>query len=121
MCPELKFTNNDQDWTISGEKIGKQSRGSQKNRHNADPYIVFNYLLSEPVQIQIKRNITGATNGHLAPTDVKNMLIPLPPLEKQTEIANHIRQLREQAKKLKWEAELELEKASREVEDILLG
>ena len=49
------------------------------------------------------------------------MLIPLPPLEKQTEIVNHIRQLQEQAQKLKWEAELELEKASREVEDILLG
>ena len=108
-------------WDIEGDfKLGGDIVKFQTNEI-ADPYFVFNYLLSEPAQIQIKRNITGATNGHLAPIDVKHMLIPLPPIDKQKEIANHIRQIRQQAKTLQKEADNELTKASKEVEQIILG
>ena len=108
-------------WDIEGDfKLGGDIVKFQTNEM-ADPYFVFNYLLSEPAQIQIKRNITGATNGHLAPIDVKHMFIPLPPIDKQKKIADHIRQIRQQAKTLQKEADNELTKASKEVEQIILG
>jgi restriction endonuclease S subunit len=108
-------------WNLEGDyKLGGDIVKFQTNE-TANPYYVFNYLLSEPAQIQLKRNITGATNGHLAPVDVKNMLVPLPPLDKQKEIANHIRQIREKAKTLQLEADNELKKAGQEVEKIILN
>ena len=30
------------------------------------------------MQTEIKRNITGATNGHLAPEDIAHLPIPIP-------------------------------------------
>lgn len=108
-------------WDLEGDyKLGGDIVKFQTNE-TADPYYVFNYLLSEPAQIHIQRNITGATNGHLAPIDVKNMIIPLPPPDKQKEIADHIRQIRQQAKILQQTADNELKKASKEVEKIILG
>jgi restriction endonuclease S subunit len=108
-------------WNLKGEYFLGGDIVKFQTAVNIDPYYVFNYLLSPPARIQIKRNITGATNGHLAPIDVKNIVIPLPPPKKQTEIANHIRQIREQARQLKQEAVKELEKASQEVEGLILS
>ncbi len=73
------------------------------------------------MQTEIKRNVTGATNGHLAPDDVRRFLIPLPPLDKQKEIANHITGIRQQAQVLKDKTKEALKKASEEIEKILLG
>lgn len=47
--------------------------------------------------------------------------IPLPPLALQEEIISHIRQIRDEAKKLKDEANLVLENAKQEIERIILG
>lgn len=44
---------------------------------------IFHFLKSKPIQTEIKRNITGATNGHLSPEDVNHLPIPVPPLDKQ--------------------------------------
>ena len=52
---------------------------------------------------------------------LRNIKIPLPPLEKQTEIADHISALRLQAKQLQHEAQTELERAKVEVERLILG
>jgi type I restriction enzyme S subunit len=52
---------------------------------------------------------------------LRNIKIPLPPLEKQTEIADHISALRFQAKQLQQEAQAELERAKIEVERMILG
>ncbi len=107
-------------WDLEGEYFLGGDIVKFQTSGNANPYFVFNYLLSELAQIQINRNITGATNGHLAPIDVKNMLIPLPSMEKQTKIANHIRKIRDKAKQLQQEADNELTKANIEVEKIIL-
>ncbi len=47
--------------------------------------------------------------------------IPLPPLTKQTEIANHITAIRNQAQQLQQQAKAELEQAKKEVELMILG
>lgn len=47
--------------------------------------------------------------------------IPLPPLALQEEIISHIRQIRNEAKKLEEEANLVLEKAKQEIEKMILG
>jgi len=88
---------------------------------NINPQFVFAWLRCNNSQIEIKKNVTGATNGHLSPSDIGNILIPLPPPEKQTEIANHISALRTQAKQLQQQAAAELEQAKQQVEKMILG
>lgn len=86
-----------------------------------NPYFVFAWLRCQNSQLEIKRNITGATNGHLSPDDIGNILIPVPPPEKQTEIAAHISTLRQSAKQLQQQAAFELEQAKQQVEKLILG
>lgn len=50
-----------------------------------------------------------------------NIEIPLPPLEKQNEIAEHIAGIRTQAKDLQQEAEQILAEAKNQVEQMILG
>lgn len=47
--------------------------------------------------------------------------LPLPPLSKQKEIADHIANLRQQAKELQAEGKLILENAKKEVEHMIIG
>ena len=89
--------------------------------HLAENSFVFDFLRSTFIQNEIKRNITGATNGHLSPDDVKNLPIPVPPLYKQKQIADHISNIRLQAQQLKDKTKSALEHASKEIEEILLN
>lgn len=61
--------------------------------------------------------------GHQRVSDefFKRLNIPLPPLPKQTEIADHITQIRNRAKQLRQEAKQGLEQAKQEVEAMILG
>ncbi|BES61135.1 restriction endonuclease subunit S [Dysgonomonas capnocytophagoides] len=52
---------------------------------------------------------------------LRSLPIPLPPLEKQNEIAQHIQSIREQAKQLQNDAKAILEQAKQEVEQMILG
>ncbi|MSR17398.1 MAG: hypothetical protein EXR89_06355 [Methylococcaceae bacterium] len=52
---------------------------------------------------------------------LRNIKISLPPLEKQTKIADHISALCSQAKRLQHEARVELERAKIEVKRMILG
>jgi restriction endonuclease S subunit len=63
----------------------------------------------------------GAAQPHIYPSDLEKLNIPLPPLEKQNQIAKHISQIREQAKQLQLDAKTGLEKAKQEVETMILG
>jgi restriction endonuclease S subunit len=53
--------------------------------------------------------------------EYKSLKIPVPPLEKQIEIAEHIIFIRNQAKQLQQQAKTELEQTKKEVEDLILG
>lgn len=108
-------------WQYEGEYyLGGDIVKFQCNE-GVNPYYIYSYLRTQIIQTEIKRNITGATNGHLSPSGINNFQIPLPPLEIQTEIANHIRNIRERAKTLEIEAKEVIERAKAEVEKMILG
>lgn len=52
---------------------------------------------------------------------LENFNLPLPPKEKQVEIAQHVYKMRQQAKALQAEGKVILEQAKREVEEMILG
>jgi len=131
---DQKLQNGDVLVVITGATIGKISYWKYEGDYYlggdiikfqtnsfADSSFVFHLLRSIPMQIEIKRNITGATNGHLSPEDVKHLLIPLPPLEKQCEIAARINNLRQQAQQLKDNTKEALVQANKEIEELLIG
>ena len=91
----------------------------QTNKENDPVYIKT--VLSTPIgQRQIIRSITGATNGHLSPSDIENFLIPLPPLPTQQKIAREVQSRMTKAEQLKKEASEILEEAKLEVEKMIL-
>lgn len=65
--------------------------------------------------------ITGGVIPKITKDAVNSIKIPLPPIEIQNKIANHIQQLRDEAKILKDEAIQIYEDTKKEVEDIILG
>ena len=52
---------------------------------------------------------------------MKQILVPIPPIEKQNEIAKHIENIRLQVKTLQEEGKVILENAKREVERMIIG
>jgi restriction endonuclease S subunit len=72
-----------------------------------------------------QRQFFRINNGGVIPeinqTALKTMIIPLPPLSKQTAIAQHINTLRQAAAALESEVKAGLEKAKAEVERMILG
>ncbi len=80
-----------------------------------------NFLRSQIIVLQTKHLMSGNTLPRLQTEDIENLLIPLPPLEIQNEIAAHIQNVREKAKRLETQAKAEIEQAKTEVERIILG
>jgi len=80
------------------------------------------YLLSTKLYKQIADRVSiGAVIKHLTVEEWTKILIPIPPFEKQKEIADHISGIRQLAKKLKDKTNEALKQASEEIEKILLG
>lgn len=79
-------------------------------------------LRTKPYQLQIKRCITGATNGHLALKDVELLMLPYITDEKLKEtIAIKLSNSRKQMQLLKQQARETIRFAKLEVTKILLG
>lgn len=68
-------------------------------------------------------NYFSGSAGHQRVDELffRKLTIPLPPLEKQNEIAAHIQAIRNRAKQLRAEAAAGLEQAKQEVEAMILG
>lgn len=62
-----------------------------------------------------------AVQANINAQEYRSMPIPLPPIVKQKEIANHIYAIRQQAKQLQEEGKTILENAKKEVEQMILG
>lgn len=88
-------------------------------KNGFDPFYVFCFLKSSASQIQIKREITGATITGLVRDSVNQLLIPIPPLEIQKEISSEIKERMQRTEELKLEGSNYLEQAKKEVEKIL--
>ena len=81
---------------------------------------LFSLLNTKYYKILINREKTGQTS-HIYPKDVESIKIPLPPLQKQNEIAVHISKIRNKANTLKQEGKEILEQTKQEVERMILG
>lgn len=90
-------------------------------KDNLEHYYVFSFLQSVAGQIQIQRKITGAAQTGITKDVVNSLLIPLPPIKIQKEIAGEVQRRRGLAKRLREEANEILEKAKKCVEWIILG
>lgn len=68
-----------------------------------------------------KRACSVATIYYLNNDNLKTLPIPMPPLEKQIEIANHISAIRQEAQTLKDKSKLALQLANEEIEQLLIN
>lgn len=89
------------------------------NPNKCDNSFLFSILKTKLYMDLLNREKRGQTS-HLYPKDVKHIFIPIPPLDKQQEIANHITDIRQQAQQLKDKTKELLKTASEEIEKILL-
>ncbi|MBR3979965.1 MAG: restriction endonuclease subunit S [Bacteroidales bacterium] len=85
------------------------------------PKYAVEILRNKICQNQIFRNNNGGIIPEIQQDALKSIKIPLPSLEKQQEIVNHITAIRQQAKALQEEGKAILEEAKREVEKMILG
>lgn len=90
-------------------------------KKHINPYYILVLLLSEIGQIQIDREVSGATIMGITKDSLKNILIPLPSHNIQTSIANEYNKHLKQAQQLKKEADEEFKKSKARVERIILG
>ena len=81
----------------------------------------MNLLNTKLYQELILRNSVGGAQPNISEKDIMKLLIPIPPLKKQQELADHIRNIRTQAKKLHQEAADILAQAKTTVEQMILG
>lgn len=81
---------------------------------------LFSLLNTDIFKTLINREKTGQTS-HIYGKDIKHIKIPIPPIDKQNEIAEHILEMREQAQKLKDKTAEALKEASEEIERTLIG
>ena len=72
-------------------------------------------------QQEIYKLQQGAGQPHVYISDLGELNIPVPPLEKQSEIVTHINSVRLQARQLQSEAAAMLDKAKQEIEKMILG
>ena len=105
----------DEDYIISG---GILRIATNDNFNN----YFLKCLLSLNLYKQLSDRISiGTVIKHLTLNDWLNIQIPIPPLDKQKEIAEHISGIREQAQKLKDKTKEALKEASKKIENILLN
>lgn len=91
------------------------------NEGKADPDYIFFYCHSVMYKMWVKAIFRPAVQANINAEEYKSLLIPLPPIEKQTEIASHITHIRNKAKQLQQQAKMGLEQAKKEVESLILG
>ena len=82
---------------------------------------LMNLLNTSVYQSLILKNAVGGAQPNISETAITNLLIPLPPIEKQTEIATHISQIRAAAKQLQQDAAQILTSAKADIERMILG
>ena len=91
------------------------------DEEKADPDYIFFYCHSVVYKLWVNAIYRPALQANINAEEYKSMPVALPFLEKQTEIASHIKKIRNQAKQLQQQAKAGLEQAKKEVEAIILG
>lgn len=91
------------------------------NKELINPDYLFYYCNSSIYKYWVDSIQRPAVQANINSQEYKSLTIPLPPLPKQKEIAEHIRGIRAQAKQLQTEAEQILQDAKHQVEKMILG
>lgn len=91
------------------------------NRDALLPEYLATMLRSNVIVAQTRHMMTGNTHPRLANDDVVNLVVPIPPLKIQKQIASEVRRRREQARRLRSEVEADWAAAKRRFEEQLLG
>ena len=85
-----------------------------------NPMYLYSLLSTGIYKTLLNREKRGQTS-HLYAQDVKQILIPIPPIDKQNIIAGHIEEIRLKAKALQAEGKAILEDAKLKVEQMIMG
>ena len=85
------------------------------------PAYAFSYTLCRAYREWCSAIQRAAGQPNINAEEYKNLLIPVPPIRKQLEIAKRVFEMRNEAKHLRHEAKLELQAAKRRIESMLLG
>jgi restriction endonuclease S subunit len=112
----LKYLNEEPeiDTSYVGELICIRTIESECNS-----MFLFSLLNTEIFKTLLNREKTGQTS-HIYGKDIKRIKIPLPNIEKQEEIANHINDLRVRAKQLEIDANDVMKIANKKIEKLIL-
>lgn len=107
------------------DSISIASTGFSVIRQKFEEKVNFTYLwfvLRSKISLkQMEQRSSGGNYPAITQEELENILIPLPTLDKQNEIAEHITGIRQQAQQLKDKTTELLKKASEEIEEILLN
>ena len=93
----------------------------RKKHNNYNQKYLFEFLQSSIFRAYLYKNLGGTNINNLGFNMISHLKIPLPPPEKQTEIANYITEIRNQAKQLELDTHQIMVEAKAEVENIILG
>jgi len=93
----------------------------RKPKMEIDKYFLLFILKHKMTLMQMEQRSSGGNYPAITLDELANILIPLPPIEKQTEIANHISAIRFSAKQLQQQAAASLEQAKQQVAKLILG
>lgn len=107
--------------TYNNLSINQNITSLTLHKNKVNPYFLNCYFNSDLSIKLVKRQCSIATILYINNDNLLNLYIPLPPLEKQNQIAEHISLIRKQAKQLQTEAKTGLEQEKQQVEDIILG
>ena len=98
-----------------------QNVSSLRFSEEINPFFISYWFNTNIFLSLAKRASSVATILYLNNDNLKSLPIPIPPLQKQSEIATHISQIRNKANTLKQEGKEILEQAKQEVEQMILG
>ena len=86
-----------------------------------NPDYIFYYCNSKLYWLWIDAIQRPAVQSNINSEEYKSLKIPLPPIEKQNEIAEHISEMQTKAKELQTEATKVLKDTKNKVEQMILG
>lgn len=90
-------------------------------KNDVNPEYIKETIKSSVGQWNLNRLKRPVARANINLEEISTLRLPLPPLEKQNEIAEHIAEIRSKAKALQQEAEQVLAEAKQRVEQIILG
>lgn len=106
-----------QDFSIAstGFSVIREIKDNEVNRE-----FLFTILKQQLSLKQFEQRSSGGNYPAITQEELSNVFIPIPPIEKQKEIADHITTIRNQAHQLTDKTNEAMKKASEEIEKILL-